>query len=121
MNELFPVTYSYLIPLLPMLGAVIVALFGAKVLKGQSHWPIWLGVGASAVLSLWLLWAMLTHEHNIPDAYPGLRGFALATKVHYFTWIQAGRFTADAAFWIDPLTAVMLCVVCGIGWLITIF
>src|SRR4051812_24626555 len=107
MNHLFPVSNSYLIPLLPMLGAVIVALFGARVLKGQSHWPIWAGVGASAVLSLMLLYQMLTYPHEVPDAYKGISSYSLATKVHLFTWFQAGGFHADAAFWIDPLTAVM--------------
>ena len=30
-------------------------------------------------------------------------------------------FVAPAAFFFDPLTAVMLCVVCGIGFFITVF
>ena len=45
--DLFAVKYSYLIPLLPLLGAMIAGFFGAKILQGQSHWPIWIGVGAS--------------------------------------------------------------------------
>src|SRR4029079_16882796 len=48
----------------------------------------------------------------------------------FFNWITAGNpsnpahdkyFNAEAGFWFDPLTAVMLCVVCGIGFLITVF
>ena len=46
------VSYSWLIPLLPLLGAAVAGFLGAKYLRGQSHWPIWLGVGGSAVISL---------------------------------------------------------------------
>ena len=53
------VGWSYLIPLLPLIGAVISGFLGAKWLKGKSHWPIWIGVGISAVLSLTLLFGML--------------------------------------------------------------
>ena len=50
MEHVFAFEHSYLIPLLPLVAAMIAGFFGAKWLKGQSHWPIWLGVGASAVL-----------------------------------------------------------------------
>ena len=58
----FVIDHSYLIPLLPLLGAILAGLFGAKVLKGASHWPIWLGVGAAAVMSLTLLVGMLGYS-----------------------------------------------------------
>jgi NADH-quinone oxidoreductase subunit L len=45
--------------------------------------------------------------------------------VEWFRWITAGDashlFNVSAGAWIDPLTAVMLCVVCGIGFLIMVF
>ena len=58
----FVVDYSWLIPLLPLIGACVSGFLGAKFLKGQSHWPIWIGVGASAALSLTLLFGMLGHS-----------------------------------------------------------
>src|SRR6185295_10781072 len=54
MEHLFPIQYSYLIPLAPLIGAIIAGFFGAKWLKGKSHWPIWLGVGFAALLSICL-------------------------------------------------------------------
>ena len=54
------VHYSWLIPLLPLLGAAIAGFGGAKFLRGQSHWPIWLGVGGSAVISLVILFGLAT-------------------------------------------------------------
>ena len=55
----FVLNHSYLIPLLPLLAAVVIGLFGAKILRGASHWPIWLSVGGAAVLSFTLLFSML--------------------------------------------------------------
>jgi NADH-quinone oxidoreductase subunit L len=112
MDELFAVKYSYLIPLLPLIGAAIAGFAGAKLLREKSHWPIWIGVGASALISFSLLLGMM-----------GLwqQGRDLSTTKDWYTWIQAGRFQATAGFWFDPLTAVMLCVVTGIGFFIIVF
>jgi len=164
MQDLFAIKHSYLIPLLPLLGAMIAGFFGARGLKGQSHWPIWIGVGASAILSFLILVGMLDHmphhdaAHANDAAHAGADHSAapasasaptLGINKVFFNWISAGDFTeqpvldaqgqpilrpdgkpetetiskfnAEAGFWFDPLTAVMLCVVCGIGFLITVF
>ncbi len=125
----FVIDHSYLIPLLPLLGAVVAGLFGAKYLKQNSHWPIWLGVGASAVMAIVLLVGMV--EHSVRQSMPLDSTLALAHgPIYYisswFTWIQAGDastgiFNVSAGAFLDPLTAVMLVVVCGIGFLITVF
>src|SRR5688572_116514 len=143
----FVVEHSYLIPLLPLLGAAAAGFFGARWLKGRSHWPIWVGVGCSAVLSLVLLFGMsgavskLQAEHEAAAAQSTGRAEAEKAGVHYtqitspsepymrggidehpwFTWIDVGNFRAVAGALLDPLSAVMLCVVCGIGFLITVF
>ncbi len=108
------IQYSFLIPLLPLVGAAIAGFFGAKGLKQQSHWPIWLGVGAAAVISISMLVWMVGERHAHPED-------PIAIPKVFYTWIAAGGFSADAGFWFDPLTAVMLCVVTGIGFLITVF
>jgi NADH-quinone oxidoreductase subunit L len=113
MQDFFAVQYAYLIPLLPLIGAAISGFFGAKWLKGQSHWPIWLGVGASAIISLSLLWQMTSAK---PDA----DGLLMASRSVYW-WITAGSFNVDVGYFFDPLTSVMLCVVCGIGFFITVY
>src|SRR5688572_3151961 len=188
------VDYSWLIPLLPLIGAAVSGFAGARWLRGQSHWPIWAGVGASAVLSLLILFTMMGEEpnHTLPeraaaghqetheraaepqaleldgaselhDAEHGPDRHVKAWSARWYTWIAAGdpsagaeaahpvpgdkktytRDTADeaglamikveestyesgylevaAGAFLDPLTAVMLCVVCGIGFLITVF
>jgi len=108
------VSNSWLIPLLPLIGAMIAGFFGARRLKGQSHWPIWLGVGASAVYCIGLLISVVHDSHT-------LSGGAIGSSSIWFTWMQAGNFRVDAGAWIDPLTAMMLVVVTGIGFFITVF
>src|SRR4051794_23995701 len=127
MQELFAIKYAWLIPLLPLLGAMIAGFLGAKWLKGNSHWPIWICVGISAVLSISLMIGMLGlwHPHAgaersaAPDS--AVEAHDLSTNVTLYNWITAGDFNAEAGFFFDSLTAVMLCVVCGIGFLITVF
>ena len=83
-------------------------------LQGQSHWPIWIGVGASAVMSLSLLFGMLGLRH---EGKP-----VMSAVVDWYTLDRGRPFQGrppDASF--DPLTAVMLCVVTGIGFLITVY
>jgi NADH-quinone oxidoreductase subunit L len=146
MDQLFAVKYSYLIPLLPLIGACLCGLFGAKVLKGQSHWPIWLGVGASAVISFSLLFGMFHHwgegdllrrpGANPATAEPIEEGHSsLSITSNWYEWARAGEeknegvaaphrptfFKANAGAFLDPLTAVMLCVVTGVGFFIMVF
>ena len=107
MDELFAIKHSYLIPLLPLLGACISGFFGARWLKGNSHWPIWIGVGCSAILSFALLFGMLGHmpghhdgadaahggaEHSAaPDSAETTETSTLGINKTFFTWITAGN------------------------------
>src|ERR1700685_3438103 len=92
MSDLIAVQYSWLIPLLPLIGAVIAVFFGAKLLKQQSHWPIWIGVGLSALLSLSLLLGIADHQAHPPlthgEYHPAASDNAISKK--WFTWILAG-------------------------------
>src|ERR1700690_2215889 len=108
MQDFFEIRNAWLIPLLPLIAAAISGFFGARWLKGKSHWPIWLGVGHSAIMSIALLWHMTSTQ---PDSH----GLLMASR-HVYWWITAGNFNADVGYFFDPLTAVMLCVVCGIGF-----
>jgi NADH-quinone oxidoreductase subunit L len=110
----FVINNSYLIPLLPLLGAIVAGFFGDRFLKGRAHWPIWIGVGCSFLLSFVLLVGMIAATHgDDPHRYQ--------QSHDVYTWISAGTFTASAGFYFDPLSAVMLNVVTGVGLLITIF
>src|SRR5215203_12886 len=119
MEHLWQIQHSYLIPLLPLIGAAIAGFFGARWLKGQSHWPIWIGVGASAIISLSLLFSMLNlAKGEGHEAAPAAGEHAAAAENQpasnglyfnkvFFHWISAGDsqaagsskyFNADAGF-----------------------
>jgi NADH-quinone oxidoreductase subunit L len=123
----FAIDNAWLIPLLPLLAAVTVGLFGRKYLRGASHWPVWAAVGASALLSLLLLGDLLGRSHDHASVSIGqtwLGWIDVGTgpvQMGQVLSTDAGRFTATFGAWLDPLSAVMLCVVCGIGFLITVF
>ena len=138
MENIFAVKFSWLIPIFPLIGAMVAGFAGARWLKQRSHWPSWIGVGLSAILSFTLLFSMLRHwphenetgatgmhgtaEHAVVESKPNIhRDFPLAINSNWYSWITTGDFKVEAGAFIDPLTAVMLCVVCGIGLLITIF
>jgi NADH-quinone oxidoreductase subunit L len=114
MESLFTIQHSYLIPLLPLAGAIIAGFFCTGSRNKFAHWPIWIGVLGSAVLAFMLLFGMAG------IAKPQAAG-SLYTVVNLYSWIDAGNFHVSAGYLFDPLTAVMLCVVCGIGFLITVF
>ena len=57
---------AFLIPLLPLIGALIAGFLGAKWLRDKSHWPIWISVGISTLLSIGLLLATLNDAHHGP-------------------------------------------------------
>jgi NADH-quinone oxidoreductase subunit L len=106
MPELLPV-----IPLLPLLGFLVNALFGRRLPKSVSG-ALACGVmlaafGVSAVVS----WQLL--------ALPEGPTRVIAKTV--YTWIAAGDFRADMAFRLDPLAMLMILVVTGIGSLIHIY
>ncbi|MCC6580082.1 MAG: NADH-quinone oxidoreductase subunit L [Phycisphaeraceae bacterium] len=44
-----------------------------------------------------------------------------AAVVHGFNWLAAGAFRADFAYYLDPLTFVMLYVVTGVGTLVAVY
>ncbi|HZK82037.1 MAG TPA: proton-conducting transporter membrane subunit, partial [Humisphaera sp.] len=147
MQDFWVVQHSWLIPLLPLSAAAIAGFFGAKILKGQSHWPIWLGVCTSAVFAFILLFqtiALPNHEAAAKSETTAMTVEGSETPYStkpLFNWIEVGDpalkgtsthaqsvpgvansfFQAQASFFFDPLTVVMLCVVCGIGFLITVF
>ena len=92
-----------LIPLLPLLASLIIAVLGYPLLKQQSHWPCVLAAAASCVLSVNVLLSGGTVAHV------------------YYEWFAVGDFNARFALEADGLTAVMLSTVTFVGTLIAIY
>ncbi|MGE5262869.1 MAG: NADH-quinone oxidoreductase subunit L, partial [Acidobacteriota bacterium] len=103
------ISYLWLVPALPLAGAVINAIFSRKM-------PRWLvgtiavgAVGLSFLIALFEFFAMQgAGDHPI-------------FNVPLYSWIPVGDFKIDIAFLLDPLSALMLLVVTGVGFLIHVY
>jgi NADH-quinone oxidoreductase subunit L len=99
-----------LIPLLPLAGFVINALLGRRLPKSISGAVACLVMLASFAISVIEVWRLV-----------GMDPAARDITATVFTWIASGDFVVDASFRLDPLSAVMILVVTGIGSLIHIY
>ncbi len=113
--------YIWAIPLLPGLGALVNGLVGIRVFSKRTAGLVACGtMGASLVLSLVAFWQLL-----------GLPADARSVDVVVAQWIPSmAATTSDGAraslqvpwgFRLDPLSAMMLLVVTGIGTLIHVY
>src|SRR6202167_265286 len=102
-----PNLYLWLIPVLPLAGATINGLFGKRFSR-QTVLAIALGFcGAAFVMALWIA--------------AQFSSLALPHVEKLASWIRAGDFQVDFAFYLDQLSLVMLLVVTGVGFLIHIY
>src|SRR4051794_28029556 len=99
-----------LIPLLPFLGFLVNASFGRRVSKAAAGAVACGAMIGSFAVSLLSVVRLVQLE---PDAR------AIVNQV--FTWITSGDFRADFTLRLDPLSAVMILVITGIGSLIHIY
>ncbi len=95
----------WLIPLFPLVGALANALFGRRT-GHLAHWVAVPALGLGFVTSC-LVFARVLHG----ETYVG----------QLFPWINAGAFTTAVAVQVDQLTAIMLLVVTGVGFLIHLY
>ena len=101
----------WLIPLFPLIGFLINGFFGKKI-KNEA---VIGGIGTLMIfMSFIVSCGILMQMIGLP---PEQRVFE---KV-LFPWIHCGNFKADMAFLVDPLSAVMIMVVTGVGSLIHLY
>ncbi len=102
--------YLWLVPALPLAGTIINAIFSRKM-------PRWLvsiiGVGSVGLSFL----VVLTQFIALLDSDEPHR----VINVSLYTWIPVSDFKIDVAFLLDPLSAIMLLVVTGVGFLIHVY
>jgi NADH-quinone oxidoreductase subunit L len=102
--------YLYLIPLLPLIGFLINGLLLGRLSRSMSSFFACLTVGLSFLLSI--------------AGFFELKGLPVDARVIeqvLFTWIPSGQFHVNIAFLLDPLSAVMILVVTGVGFLIHVY
>ncbi len=107
MQEIATMQQIYLaIPLLPLLAAVLVGLFGKQLPRSSAHIITILGVGASFALSLYVFKdALLGHVYN--DTV--------------YTWLKSGNVSFEVGFLIDRLSAMMMVVVTFVSLMVHIY
>lgn len=98
------------VPLLPLIGFLIIGLFG-KYLKKEAL----IGGIASAVVGLgFALSAYIFFDFaGSPPEAPHI--------VPVFTWIEAGHFSIDISYQVDQLSLLFALVITGVGFLIHIY
>jgi len=103
--------YVWLIPFFPLVGALINGLLGKKI-KNET---VIGGIGTLMVFCSFLV------SCGILFQLIGLEAEKRVIEKVVFPWIHCGTFKADMAFLIDPLSAIMLMVVTGVGTLIHLY
>jgi NADH-quinone oxidoreductase subunit L len=98
-------TSVWLIPALPLAGAALNIFFG-NVIGRRAHWIAVPALAGSFVASCAVFARVASGE-------------TLTTTL--FSWIVAGDFETSVTAYVDPLTAVMLLVVTGVGALIHLY
>lgn len=105
-----PISTLWLIPLFPLLGAVFNGLFGKR--AGKSAVSI-VGPGSVflsfvvSVYHVYVLWSLEEQSRRLLDVV--------------YSWVASVGVHVDVAFVLDPLSAVMILIVTGIGFLIHLY
>ncbi len=97
----------WLIPFFPLVGFLLNGLLGRRLSKPLVNL---IAVGSVAASFLYVLFA-LSKLWPVDHAY----------TEHYFTWIQSGFLQIGFDVTVDRLTAVMLLIVTGVGFLIHVY
>jgi NADH-quinone oxidoreductase subunit L len=99
------VTTVWLIPAFPLAGALLNMLFG-RVIGRFAHW-VAVPALAGSFIGACIVFGRIAG------------GESFTTTL--FTWITAGDFETSVTAYVDPLAAVMLLVVTGVGFLIHLY
>lgn len=104
------IEWFWILLIFPLAGTILCGLLGHRLSERQIGL---IGSGAVFLSFLVSLWAFF-HLIGLPEEQR-------VVTVQLFTWIQAGGFTAPGSFLLDPLSAVMILVVTGVGFLIHVY
>ena len=95
-----------LVPMAPLLAAVVVGLFGAKMPRSASHWLTIIGVAVAFVASF-VIW----RDVNAGNTFNG----------DLYTWMLSGDVKMVIGFLIDPLTTTMMLVVTFVSLMVHVY
>ncbi|MDR6736777.1 NADH-quinone oxidoreductase subunit L [Sphingobacterium sp. 2149] len=102
----------WLIPLLPLIGFIINGLGRNTFSKGM------IGAVGSAVVLISFVCSCILFSEVYQARQAGQAGII---EQHVFDWIAVGNLKIGLSFLVDPLSAIMLLIVTGIGFLIHVY
>jgi NADH-quinone oxidoreductase subunit L len=97
----------WLVPLFPLLGALVNGLCGRRYIRDKAHIPALVSTASSLFVALLVIGAVVADPK--------------ATDIILFDWIVAGPLSVQIGFLADPLSAMMLFVVAGVGFVIHVY
>jgi len=97
-----------IIPLAPLVGAIIAGLFGKVIGRSASHWVTVIGVALSLICSI------IVFKDVVFDG-------AAAVNTTLYTWMVSDNIIFQVGFLIDKLTAIMLIVVTFVSLMVHIY
>ncbi len=100
----------WLIPALPLAAVLINLLLGDRLGRRGAGW---LACGAVGLSFAWSVLSVLRLA-ALPEAQR-------AVVESVYTWMRVGDLSVDVSFLLDPLSAVMILVVTGVGFLIHVY
>ncbi len=95
-----------LVPLAPLVGAIVAGLFGRAIGRAGAHWVTILSVAASFLASCWIFVDVLQGNTFNGSVY---------------TWLSSGGVSVEIGFLIDRLTALMMVVVTFVSLMVHIY
>ena len=103
-------TYIALIPAIPLLGFLVLALFGPKLSRRAIGY-----IGSGSIGIVALLTIITGIEFN--KSLPGLKSYSVVV----WEWINAGNLKANISFSLDALSLVFCFVITFVGFLIHVY
>src|SRR5678815_445953 len=110
----------WVIVALPLAGAFLCGVLGKFMGRANTNFVACFTVGASFVLSVCALWAVGSQSAQFISPASGVP-VRWALWLDLGRWFSAGEFSAHYGFLVDRLTAALLMVITGIGFLIHLY
>ncbi|MFT5573558.1 MAG: NADH-quinone oxidoreductase subunit L [Cryomorphaceae bacterium] len=97
----------WLVPLLPFMSSVLLILSGGNMPR---RFAAILGAGSVGLSAVVVLLIGIQFMAS-PSPY----------SISFWTWMEVGSFAPEFAFYVDPLTIVMMSIITGVGFLIHLY
>jgi len=97
-----------LIPLLPLIGFIVLGLYGKKLSKGTVSF-----IACGSVLVSFLISVLAFIQIQKSDSH--------SLTIRLFDWISSGKLHVPFSFLVDPLSAIFLLIITGVGFLIHVY